>query len=257
MISYVGPPAPPEFGKRALAELQKLRSTVALRAPAESDFRSLWAEYKSILGPPKCGFCERPRDLKFELDVEHYRPKTLVTRWRAEPPIDATEPPTQVPIGPGYWWTAYAWSNWLLACSACNRLWKRNLFPLEGARIAPTEGVEASEQPLLLHPFEAFDSAEHFGWTPGGLVEPLTARARATIQTCGLNRTELVKARQTLYKRAQRLTVRMKEGLRFGRSDEIQRTGQELAESVAAEAPFAAMARWVVQDELSLDWQDL
>ncbi len=52
----------------------------------------------------KCCYCERRRDEKRELDVEHFRPKAKVTGKRTHP---------------GYWWLAYKWDNYFYSCKKC------------------------------------------------------------------------------------------------------------------------------------------
>ena len=67
----------------------------------------------------KCAYCEKTET---KPDVEHFRPKKLVT-------------------GPqksehGYYWLSYNWSNLLPSCSSCNRPpGKSNQFPVSGLRI--------------------------------------------------------------------------------------------------------------------------
>ena len=85
-----------------------------------------------------CG-CDLPRNDRG--DVEHFRPKGRVED-------DANHG--------GYWWLAYDLNNYLLSCSKCNRVHKRDRFPLranarqrityEQRRHLPTEAR------LLLHP---------------------------------------------------------------------------------------------------------
>ena len=59
-----------------------------------------------------CG-CELPRNDRG--DVDHFRPKGSVH---------------EDPGHGGYWWLAYAFDNYLLSCTPCNRHRKRDGFPL-------------------------------------------------------------------------------------------------------------------------------
>lgn len=63
----------------------------------------------------KCCYCERKRDLKRESDVEHFRPKAEVK---------------DEPEHRGYWWLAYLWDNYFIACKSCNQEYKKSNFPL-------------------------------------------------------------------------------------------------------------------------------
>ena len=62
-----------------------------------------------------CG-CDLPDNDKG--DVEHFRPKGKVIE-------DATHG--------GYWWLAYTFANYLMSCAVCNRVCKRDRFPLRPA----------------------------------------------------------------------------------------------------------------------------
>ncbi len=85
-----------------------------------------------------CG-CDLPRNDRG--DVEHFRPKGKVEE-------DADHG--------GYWWLAYDLNNYLLSCSLCNRVRKRDRFPLRpGARVRTTYSQRRrlrTEGRLLLHP---------------------------------------------------------------------------------------------------------
>lgn len=53
-----------------------------------------------------CAFCLSELTRSDRGDVEHFRPKSL------------------------YFWLAYTFENYLLACGKCNRIWKRERFPI-------------------------------------------------------------------------------------------------------------------------------
>jgi uncharacterized protein (TIGR02646 family) len=56
----------------------------------------------------KCAFCESDISTGHHYDTEHFRPKNK------------------------YYWLAYEWSNFLLACRKCNSDCKGEQFPIEG-----------------------------------------------------------------------------------------------------------------------------
>jgi uncharacterized protein (TIGR02646 family) len=91
-----------------------------------------------------CG-CDLPRNDRG--DVEHFRPKKRVT---ADPGHG------------GYWWVAYAFDNYVLSCSICNRYRKSSRFPLRrnARRVTFADrGRLPREARALLHP--AVDDIEH------------------------------------------------------------------------------------------------
>ena len=62
---------------------------------------ALWAMHGR-----SCAYCDRNLPGTDRGDVEHFRPKSI------------------------YWWLAYSFDNYLLACTACNSSYKGNKFPL-------------------------------------------------------------------------------------------------------------------------------
>ncbi len=87
-----------------------------------------------------CGCC-LPRNDRG--DVDHFRPKGKVV---------------EDPGHGGYWWLAYTLSNYLMSCSRCNRVYKRDRFPLRStARQRVTYQTRQRlrhEARLLVHPFD-------------------------------------------------------------------------------------------------------
>ncbi len=78
-----------------------------------------------------CAYCQALLPHNDPGDVEHFRPKS------------------------SYWWLAYTFGNYLLGCSLCNRVCKRERFPLpEGVAACTYEerGTLGAETCLLLHP---------------------------------------------------------------------------------------------------------
>lgn len=215
MLRYQRPEEPVEFARAVAAERAKITRLASQGRVSSTDFRKLWSPFKPAFAERqhgKCGFCEM-RVIGTHLgDVEHYRPKAMLqalpierSRWGREeqhstkvvgrelhPPLCET----------GYHWLAYEWNNYLLACDACNRWWKMNLFPVrENPRPLPPQPGQP-ETPLLLNPFEGEDPTAHLAFTALGQIEPHEASlyGRATIDTCGLDRESL---RQSRHERAE------------------------------------------------------
>lgn len=87
----------------------------------------------------KCCYCERKRDRKREMDVDHYRPKGKVENGTAND---------------GYWWLAYKWNNLLWSCKTCNQKYKDMIFTLlpSGTRAYHEASDLDLEKPHLINP---------------------------------------------------------------------------------------------------------
>ncbi|WP_461104318.1 HNH endonuclease family protein [Tessaracoccus terricola] len=216
----------------------------------------------------KCAYCETYYAATQPVAIEHYRPKGGVI-------IGDGGRPTP----PGYYWLASEWTNLLPSCTDCNSprgqdlpgehrtAGKANAFPLasEGTR-AHAPGEEAREERLLVHPY--WDHPEkHFRFVWGtdsisdGWVEParspsgrVSAKGRATIAVCALQRRGLVKARRELLEslvghlesvvEARDNAVAHPDDPRF--PEQFARRAREVARFVEDHAPYSVMARQVV-----------
>ena len=133
---------------------------------------------------PTCCFCGVKDQ---QLEVEHYRPKSL------------------------YYWLAYSWDNLLYSCTKCNKA-KLDKFEILGSKIAPktdndttninclSDDYDVIEKPLLINP-EKVTAGElsEFIYTMDGHVSSDHPRVRYTINTCGLDRPNLVESRKAIW----------------------------------------------------------
>jgi uncharacterized protein (TIGR02646 family) len=146
--------------------------------------QSRWKEAKTQLfaeSGDKCAYCEAQTRVVSHGDVEHFRPKSK------------------------YWWLAYCYDNYLVACQVCNSVYKGNEFPIldelkaltppnlttqttdeEIDLLAPTlnpdpiddSGLKLTdfikayhtERPLLLNPYFD-DPSEFFAWKVETVLE--------------------------------------------------------------------------------------
>ncbi len=117
----------------------------------------------------KCCFCETWFAESINLDVEHFRPKAGVRQ-----DLDQKEDEL-----PGYYWLAYRWDNLLLSCNACNRQFKKTLFPLKNPSDRARNHNEdvSQELPLFVDPvgqnprdYIRFSDDTPVGITPEGKV---------------------------------------------------------------------------------------
>jgi uncharacterized protein (TIGR02646 family) len=226
----------------------------------------------------KCAYCETLYASSQPMDVEHFRPKSEIRLH------DGTV------LRPGYWWLAAEWTNLLPSCIDCNR--ERNqverligggtqgtksgkecLFPLldEAKRVnfLSRDKLE-QERPALLNPCERDLAIEkHLRFLPDGLVTAAldenqrpSERGLRSIEIYGLNRTELVRARQLVLRFVQhRLLVvealarvldhkDLPADLPLLIEEIIDREFQVLREMRADDQPFAQMVRQVTDEAM-------
>jgi uncharacterized protein (TIGR02646 family) len=175
--------------------LDRIRVRVnAGQSPAIKKNDELWRDeevtgklYSSHHG--KCCYCERKRDRKREMDVEHHRPKAEVK--------DETHA--------GYWWLVFKWNNLLWSCKTCNQKYKGTIFTLlPGSTRAYSETSNLDiERPYLINP-KLEDPSQflsfHIDRSGGrcyvtavpraGIEIDKKKRAKETIRIVGLNRDE-------------------------------------------------------------------
>ena len=128
---------------------------------------SIWGEIKAVfmrVQEFKCCFCERKLEgdfSQYELDLEHFRPKRTVRRWRCPPDLTAegislTVPPAK---NNGYYLLSYHLLNYAAACKPCNSGLKKNFFPILGKyNFGGTDPRKLdTEQSWLLFPIGSVD----------------------------------------------------------------------------------------------------
>jgi hypothetical protein len=267
MLSLARPAAHVDFAAESRRHLDALRAVVAAGGVidgAHFEKRQPWKnpKHKRVLVGDlarltKCAWCERHCEWQRQLDVEHYRPKAEVTRWDGSPPLVSDQPPRQVRVSDGYWWRAFDWDNYSLACGLCNQHWKRNLFPVRDPRPVHAEGMETQEVPLLLDPMSSFRTADHFSWTRFGEMVPVSDRGEATIITCGLNRSQLMELRRRTARNLLAEIPLFCHALRANTTDAARRHCLALAALCAPESEFAGMNRWWVERTLGWSWETL
>lgn len=143
----------------------------------------------------KCAYCETLFLHSSPGDVEHYRPKAGF-RQAATSPVE----------GPGYYWLAYNWDNLLFACEDCNRIRKRQLFPLRNdptGRARNHHATVAQEAPLLLNPASGPDPETQIMFIEEA-AKGLTPEGEASVAGYDLNRAELLADRRTRLRSLQR-----------------------------------------------------
>ena len=140
-------------------------------------------------GPPffgKCAYCEGRILSTQPGDIEHYRPKGMVTHQNGKCVMVDANGGKKVPH-PGYYWLAYEWSNLLYACIDCNRIntkkhggktvGKGTRFPVEGKH-ATEPGGDVNERPLLLNPM-VDEPDEHLSINKRGFITGKTRERKS------------------------------------------------------------------------------
>lgn len=202
--------------------------------------------------------------------MEHFRPKLAI--WRlGRPGIERDglnnvkgrtfhKAPDEGCFDAGYWWLAYAWDNYLVACGSCNRTWKSCLFPVERARAdAPQPGDEAEELPLLLDPYGEVDPALHLTFDQLGTVSALDGSpiGQATIETLGLWRVSVQTSRREKAKETWRVLQIVEDAAAAGQDDVVRERLGDLARLGEAGTAHAGMVRCVVVQKTGLPWEEV
>jgi hypothetical protein len=183
---------------------------------------SIWSEvkpvYMQLQGGSKCAYCERKLESvelgKGEQDVEHFRPKKSVKKWKpsaalTQAGVAPVDPPAS---GGGYYLLAYHPFNYCASCKPCNSVLKGDRFPVAGPYKlnGADPAAMTSEKPLLVYPIGDFDGKPEdlIGFT-GVSPHPLASsghkrkRALATIEFFALD--DPVKRKNLVLERAHRI----------------------------------------------------
>ena len=135
----------------------------------EPDSKSMWGDIKEVfmqLQHSKCAYCEARRESEdygtIEHDVEHFRPKSSVKKWKPPTSFARTDLPFGTPEDSelGYYLLPYQPLNYATSCKVCNTICKGDRFPTSAARdlklADPAKG--AKEKPYLLYPIGSSDA---------------------------------------------------------------------------------------------------
>ncbi len=283
MLRFQRPPTPDDFEEYVASAREKIEQLAKAAPPKSKDFDAKWGKYKPDFLAAlfnKCGYCEQKLGSFFG-DIDHYRPKAALQKLPANKKLwgregkgdknsfDVKDRKLIDLEGPGYWWLAYTWSNYLAACNRCNSGWKKSLFPVaENPRPLPLKkGQEKTETPLLLNPFEKEDPAHHLAFDRQGMIKPKddSSYGRATIDTCGLDRPSLVDSRLEKAKRAHHLVQKyykvqeeyymvQEDGKKKEKEEKTKKTLRDFIEIGDESYVHAGMVRTIFHQEIGLPW---
>lgn len=269
MISLVGRrPAEPTVlandSKAAITSIQRKAGPMASAILCSKDFPDHWGKHKHLFILPqhdgKCAYCEVSVIAGMPGDVEHFRPKSFCQPLSKAKSNDdyAGKPPYRRsgPKSAGYWWLAYDWSNYLLACNRCNSLWKKNQFPVSGPA-ASSKRMLAAERPLLINPYDT-NPEPHFAFDAyTGQIKGLTPRGTATIDVCGLDRKSLevqraIKGEKLISRHGEYLDALVQENL-LAQNNALR----SLLDECQDRQIFAGLARYFVRHKVGISFTQL
>ena len=196
----------------------------------------------------KCCFCEASVRAVSYGDVEHFRPKG---GWQQKP----GDPLTQ----PGYYWLAYDWSNLLLSCQLCNQRHKKNLFPLDNPahRARSHDDDIQLEVPKFVNP-SAEEPSDYIGFRKEyAITIDGNDYGTTTIESLGLNRTDLVELRREVLAPIVALEQSTQVLIEEANSDDspsaaltnlIAKNQQVLADARKPTAQFSSMVKHAIGD---------
>lgn len=269
MMLHKRPPRPEGFDTKVAAEIARLRAERAL-GQEPNVTKPIWQDFKAAFSAAqhgRCGYCELPVVAGQHGDVEHFAPKSAVMEfgdWEAERGRETDDLAKLTGRSPsrkwklGYWWLAYDWNNYLLACSVCNSVWKGNLYPVKQPPLRGEPDEANQETPMLLNPFGRRDPARHLRFTIDGSVEPLNRSVfgQETIRTCGLSRLALVQFRSWSTTWAYGAVLQTRKELAAGVLPEDSEGLADLHRLGRLGAPFPGAVRAIISQELRpLTWE--
>jgi uncharacterized protein (TIGR02646 family) len=181
----------------------------------------------------KCAYCEWKVPAAEFQDVEHYRPKVH------------------------YWWLCWEWGNLLFACYFCNRVHKKNRFPLadEATRLRAEDPAPGDEVPLILDPTAVANVSDHIRfrrvqgrWRPVPVNGSI--RGSQTIEALGLAQPPMMDHYQTYFEQYVKVMIEnVVAAIDEGDSARVRRAWTQATMLLDPEYQFAALS-WGALDEL-------
>lgn len=272
MQIFKRPPKPKDFDDYVSSPKQAIAlafANIQGKSVPEFVFRPSWQKYKKHFAKAqkgKCGYCETFVISNQYGDVEHFFPKGAVWILRKTKGSKGKEVDWLATVSGrryeviselGYWWLAYDWSNYLLACQICNQQWKSSFFPIKERRRNLPPKEDGVETPLLINPFGGHSPSEHLSFDTLGQVSAKgkSIYGAATIEVCGLDReglrmSRVEKARQAFRLIGKLLKTSPKETKFAHILDEFRELGSE-------EYAHSGMVRIIFEENSGLNWSEV
>jgi len=189
----------------------------------------------------KCCFCEcKTKAVGFLAsgDVEHFRPKAGYQQTTADILSES-----------GYYWLTYQWDNLLLSCEECNRLFKKNLFPLlDNTRRTKNHLNNINDEtPLFINPTQE-NPEQYIGfneYVPYAIDDNIYGKT--TLNLLGLKRSNLENERKAVFEQLKtQLTIIKKAAKNPDNQDwqELANEAKQLIQEMALpQAKYSAMIK--------------
>lgn len=227
---------------------------------AVTESSAVWNNAKaalSFVSAEKCWYCECKQD-RSDLHIDHFRPKSGVTGESGHS---------------GYWWLAFDWTNFRLACTFCNCVREDNVtdevggkgskFPIFDDRPRMRRPKDPLDHPKLLDPYIRRD-VEALSFKQNGLPEPAAKdpksenfiRAEETIIVFNLRHTRLKRARQALAIDLENDVAVANACYGQGDMKSFDTIADRIVSRIRLDAQFAMFARGVLANHRDIGWVD-
>ena len=218
----------------------------------------VWSNAKDALAFvsfDKCWYCECKQE-RSDLHVDHFRPKGRVSGEKDQD---------------GYWWLAFDWRNFRLACTFCNCVrtdsetdesgGKGNKFPIFDAPPRMRRLFDQSDRTKLLDPVIRLD-VEKLTFTRNGLPAPVAIdemsedwkRVEETIEVFHLRETRLKRAREELATEIDGEVLVADRCYQNGDLESFTTMADRLISRIRLDAKYATFARVILRCHRDKDW---
>ncbi|MBD8708454.1 hypothetical protein IFT47_17630 [Pseudomonas sp. CFBP 13711] len=236
---------------RLVGELDKLNAAGQTdeRNDLIDKYSGHWGKLKPwllALSNGKCWFTEA-RDIASYIDVEHFRPKKSARNIKG-------------PKRDGYWWLAFEYMNFRIACTVPNRK-KSTWFPLRYGSQHSTYGYrcEGDEIPYFLDPTNAHDvtllsfDEEGKAVPAPGIPRWEYVRVKRTVERLKLTEHQaLAEERRKVWQNTTKLISKYQQALLDMRTSAAARerakaAARDIASLTKPDAELSAVAKWCIR----------
>lgn len=218
----------------------------------------VWSKAKTALAAAsfdKCWYCECKQD-RSDLHVDHFRPKNKVANDRTHP---------------GYWWLAFDWENFRLACTYCNCArrdsetgdsgGKATKFPIIEPPARMRKPHDQRDKPMLLDPLVISDPSK-LTYHINGLARSVNSdattedwkRVNESILVFHFRETRLKRAREDLAIDIENEFVAANTFFENGDTRNFERLADKLLARIRADAPYSMFARFALSCHRDKVW---
>jgi uncharacterized protein (TIGR02646 family) len=250
-----------ETARKAYAEGKygdALRKIVCKAVHKAINDSSIWSNAKSALAGvsfDKCWYCECKQE-RSDLHVDHFRPKGRVTGEKGHE---------------GYWWLAFEWKNFRLACTFCNCIrddseldesgGKGTKFPIFDPPPRMYRPHDPIDRPKLLDPIIRSD-VEKITFTGNGLPKPVTKDETSDDWKQAQEAIEVFHLRETRLKRArEELAIDIEEDFKVandcydrGEMNSFEIVADRLVAHIRQDAKYSTFARLILGTYRNIEW---